>query len=96
MAKMNSKKTGKLGAKKSSNGVNGKNGANGRVEGEGSYSATRAYNKNLARALSDKGSIERGAERARKAVDGPEGASLREAEKRGKSGPRAAKAARSR
>lgn len=61
-----------------------------RVEGEGSYSATRSYNKNLARALSDKQSIARGAEAARKAVEGPEGTALREAEKRGKAGPRAA------
>ncbi|HEX6271628.1 MAG TPA: hypothetical protein VFZ53_01245 [Polyangiaceae bacterium] len=73
-----------------------KTGSRGSVEGEGSYTATRAYNKHLASALSDKKSIERGAERARKAVDGPEGASLREAEKRGKSGPRGAKAARAR
>jgi hypothetical protein len=62
---------------------------NGRqLEGDGSYTATRSYNKNLARAVADKGSIERGAEAARKAVEGPEGAALREAEKRGKAGPR--------
>jgi hypothetical protein len=66
------------------------------VEGEGSYSATRAYNKNLGRALSDKKSIEQGAERARRAVEGPEGRELRDAEKRAKSGPRAAKTARAR
>jgi len=64
------------------------NGSRGRVEGEGSYSATRAYNENLARALSDKRSIEQGAERARRAVEGTEGPALRKAEKRGKSGPR--------
>jgi hypothetical protein len=58
------------------------------LEGEGSYSATRSYNKHLAQALSDKPSIERGAAAARKAVEGPEGAALREAEKRGKAGPR--------
>jgi hypothetical protein len=75
---------------------NQKNGSHGRVEGEGSYTATRSYNQNLARALSDKKSIERGAERARKALEGPEGASLREAEKRAKNGPRGAKAARAR
>ena len=60
------------------------------VEGEGSYSATRSYNKNLARAVADKGSIERGAKAARQAIEGPEGASLRDAEKRAKAGPRGA------
>jgi hypothetical protein len=66
------------------------------VEGEGSYSATRAYNQNLGRALKDKRSIDRGAERARQAVEGPEGPALRDAEKRGKSGPDKAKRAQSR
>jgi hypothetical protein len=73
-----------------------KNGSHGRIEGEGSYSATRAYNRNLARALDDKRSIERGAERARRAVEGSEGPSLREAEKRGKSGPASTKRVRGR
>lgn len=62
-----------------------------RLEGEGSYSATRSYNSNLARAVADKRGIERGARAARKAVEGPEGAELRAAEKRGKAGPRVAK-----
>lgn len=65
-----------------------------RVEGEGSYSATRAYNKNLGRAVADEKSIRRGAEAARKAVEGPERAELRAAEAKGKAGPRAAKRAR--
>jgi hypothetical protein len=65
-----------------------------RVEGEGSYSATRAYNKNLGRAVADQKSIQRGAEAARKAVEGREGAELRAAEAKGKAGPRAAKRAR--
>jgi len=60
-----------------------------RVEGEGSYSATRAYNKNLRQAIKDDESIKRGADAARKAVEGPEGAELRAAEKKGKAGPRA-------
>jgi hypothetical protein len=64
--------------------------AKGRVEGEGSYSATRDYNKHLGSALGDKKQIERGAEAARKAVDGPEAAELRAAEAQGKAGPRAA------
>jgi hypothetical protein len=64
-----------------------------RLEGEGSYSATRSYNQNLSRALADQRGIERGAEAARKAVEGPEGAALREAEKLGKRGPKATKRA---
>lgn len=60
------------------------------VEGEGSYSATRDYNKHLGRALADKKNIERGAEAARKAVAGPEGAELRAAEEKAKAGPRVA------
>jgi hypothetical protein len=60
------------------------------LEGEGSYSASRAYNRNLGRALADKRGIERGAEAARKALDGSEGPALRAAEKRAKSGPRVA------
>ncbi|HEV8549230.1 MAG TPA: hypothetical protein VGQ57_09380 [Polyangiaceae bacterium] len=59
-----------------------------RVEGEGSYGATRDYNKNLRRALTDSKGIARGAEAARKAVEGPEGAELRAAEQKGKAGPR--------
>jgi hypothetical protein len=59
-----------------------------RVEGEGSYSATRNYNKHLGSALADKKGIERGAEAARKAVEGPEGAALRAAEAKAKAGPR--------
>lgn len=62
-----------------------------RVEGEGSYSATRAYNKNLGRALADKKGIEQGEEEALKAVEGPQAAELRAAEAKGKAGPRAAK-----
>ena len=58
------------------------------VEGEGSYSATRNYNKHLASAVADKNGIQRGAESARKAVEGPEGAELRAAEAKGKAGPR--------
>jgi hypothetical protein len=60
-----------------------------RVEGEGSYSATRAYNKNLRQSIKDEERIKRGADAARKAVEGPEGAELRAAEKKGKAGPRA-------
>jgi hypothetical protein len=72
------------------------NGSGRRLEGEGSYSATRGYNRGLARAVADKSSIERGAERARRAVEGREGPELRAAEERGRRGPRAAKRARAR
>lgn len=58
------------------------------LEGEGSYSATRSYNRHLASALADKASIRRGAELARRAVEGPEGPALRAAEKKAKAGPR--------
>jgi len=71
-----------------------KHGSRGRVEGEGSYSATRAYNENLGHALRDRRSIERGAESARRAVEGSEGPALRKAEQRAKSGPRVASRAR--
>jgi hypothetical protein len=60
-----------------------------KVEGEGSYSATRRYNKHLGQAAADEVGIKRGAQAARKAVEGPEGAELRAAEKKGKAGPRA-------
>lgn len=55
------------------------------VEGEGSYTATRAYNANLAKSVNAGHSEELG-EKASKAVDGPEGDSLREAERTGKAG----------
>jgi hypothetical protein len=60
------------------------------LEGEGSYSASRNYNRKLGRALADPRAIARGAEQARRAVEGREGAELRAAEKRAKNGPRAA------
>jgi hypothetical protein len=67
-----------------------------KVEGEGSYSATRRYNKNLRAAAADEVGIKRGAKQAREAVEGAEGAELRAAEQRAKAGPRpAAKRARS-
>ena len=69
--------------------ANNKNRGQGqRVEGEGSYTASRDYNKNLGRAVADKKGIERGADAARRAVEGPEGAELRAAEEKGKAGPR--------
>ena len=55
------------------------------VEGEGSYTATRRYNANLTKAMKAGRTIEL-AEAAKKALEGPEGASLREAERVGKEG----------
>jgi hypothetical protein len=67
-----------------------------KVEGEGSYSATRRYNKHLGQAIADEVGIKRGAQKAREAVEGPEGAELRAAEQKAKAGPRpASKRARS-
>ena len=60
-----------------------------KVEGEGSYTATRRYNEHLGRAIADEVSIKRGAKAAQKAVEGPEGPALRAAEQQGKAGPRA-------
>lgn len=55
------------------------------VEGEGSYTATRAYDAGAAKAQKAGHSRELG-EKASAALDGPEGGSLREAERIGKAG----------
>ena len=52
-------------------------------EGEGSRSAARAYNKGL-RAHIAAGKVGAAAQKAKKAVDSKEGASLRSAEAKGK------------
>ena len=59
------------------------------LEGEGSYSATRRYNAGLANHVrsADVGAL---GKKAAKALDGKEGQELRNAEKAGKRGPRAA------
>lgn len=51
-------------------------------EGEGSRSAARAYNAGLKEHI-DAGKVEPAAEKAKKAVDSPESAELRDAEKKG-------------
>lgn len=51
--------------------------------GEGNYEATRRYNEGLAKSV-EKGNAEELAEKAKQALEGPEGEELREAEKRGK------------
>src|SRR4026209_7102 len=57
-----------------------------RLEGEGSYSATREYNEHLARGLADKAKVRRGGAEALRAVQGREGPALRKAERDAKRG----------
>jgi hypothetical protein len=63
-----------------------KNPQQGKVEGEGSYTATRDYDQHL---KTSKGAAEseRLAREAAQALDGPEGADLRHAEQQAKQGP---------
>ena len=56
-----------------------------RNEGEGSYTAARAYDSDV-REFVKSGAVEGAAREAEAAVDGPEGAVLRKAEKAGKRG----------
>ena len=58
----------------------------GKLEGEGSYSATRQYNSHLAE-YQRSANVPEAARKAAKALDGKEGAELRKAEGRGKRGP---------
>ncbi len=57
----------------------------GELEGEGSYTATRRYNKNLRKAV-ERGDTDALAERARRALEGEEGPGLRKAERQAKQG----------
>lgn len=50
------------------------------MEGEGSYTATRRYNKNLRKSI-ERGDIDALAEEARRALEGKEGPGLRKAER---------------
>jgi len=52
------------------------------VEGEGSYTATRDYQKGLEKTIKS-GKIEEKAKEAERALEGPEGEELRQAERRG-------------
>jgi hypothetical protein len=56
------------------------------VEGEGSYTGTREYNKHLQRHQKE-ADVDALADKARKAVEGPEGPELKRAEEQGKRGP---------
>ena len=57
---------------------------NSKIEGEGSYSAARDYNKGVAKSVAA-GKSEEQAKDAKKALDGKEGAELKRAEAEGKS-----------
>lgn len=58
------------------------------LEGEGSYTATRRYNANLAKHL-DEQDVEKLAEQARESQEGKEGEALESAERIAKQGPTA-------
>jgi hypothetical protein len=57
-----------------------------KLEGEGSYTATRAYNAGLAEHVR-KADVAGLAQKASEALEGPEGEALRKAEKAAKRGP---------
>ncbi len=55
------------------------------VQGEGNYDATHNYNEGVKKSV-EKGNAEELAEKAKKALEGPEGDALRKAEEEGKKG----------
>jgi hypothetical protein len=55
------------------------------VQGEGNYDATHHYNDGLKKSV-EKGNADELAEKAKKALEGPEGEELRKADEQGKSG----------
>ena len=58
----------------------------GRVQGEGDYESARVYKKDIDEFVAArKGNIPDLAKKAEDALDGPEGAALKEAEEKGKS-----------
>lgn len=57
----------------------------GKVEGEGSYTATADYNKRTKEFL-DKGTVDQAAQEAKRALDSKEAIELKAAEAKGKSG----------
>jgi len=58
---------------------------NSKIEGEGSYTATRNYNSGVAKSVKE-GRTRELAEKAKRALEGNEGAELRRAERTGKAG----------
>jgi len=63
----------------------GKQKKDSKVEGEGSYSGTRAYNEATVKFLK-KGKVDEAARDAKRALEGKEGAELKAAEAKGKAG----------
>jgi hypothetical protein len=55
------------------------------IEGEGSYSGTRAYNKATEKFIKD-GKVDKAAKEAERALDSSEGDELKKAEEKGKAG----------
>lgn len=62
------------------------NSKNAKVEGEGSYTGTRNYNKHVAEHQQQE-DVDALADEAREAVEGQEGEELKNAEQKGKAGP---------
>lgn len=60
---------------------NAKNG----IEGEGSYSGTKAYNESTAKFIKD-GKVDKAAQEAKRALDSSEADTLKAAEAKGKAG----------
>ena len=58
------------------------------IEGEGSYSGTKAYNEQTAKFIKD-GKVDKAAQEAKRALDSPEGAALKAAEAQGQAGGKA-------
>ena len=61
-----------------------------RLEGEGSYSGTKAYNERTAKFIKD-GKVDKAAEEAKRALDSPEAGALKAAEAKGKMGGKGAR-----
>lgn len=62
-----------------------KQNAKSRLEGEGSYSGTNAYNEQTAKFIKD-GKVDKAAQEAKRALDSPEADALKAAEAKGKAG----------
>jgi hypothetical protein len=65
--------------------TNGAQGGKDGVQGEGNYDATRRYDEGVKQSV-EKGNTKELAEKAKKALEGPEGDELRKAEEKGKAG----------
>lgn len=65
--------------------TSGVNGDKRDLQGEGNYDANRHYNEGLEKSV-EKGDADALAEKAKKALEGPEGDELRKAEQLGKRG----------